>query len=610
MASLIDALKGQLAEALRQNEKLKDDYGQEHERLKKYYATFLDSEKEVMKEREKDMHAKISTLEKSVNKFRSLYNKSSQKQGEVGQANKQKSYVPVTGINEAPSTLLNNYFYNANDIKANDRLLSWSKLERESDDLKKEFKRSFVEKVDQVKIISPTQYDTVYKDYYNKYATEKTNQINNDIMHREFERQLIINQQSIQPELLANPILVNRVEDNKKPLRLQPEYRQDTNNNIRTEESIPKQPYKEEERQVIKNQPVVDIINSEDLIEKPTVPIRDEVQFIQLEYQEAPQIQEKVKIESPKIELINEKIIEPPKEIPINKPTEIKVIKPSINKVVPDPIIEKQLDMVKFNPIVATQNVLPSPIIVSNDYPTDRKNNTNDYDYNDNFSVGNITSSNEWESDTNRKKHSFRATEVKEIKNTPVIITATKLNEPAIYKPEPTKIMEQTEKIDNKDNKTNRTIGINSIKEDSDESQNISNLIENVMQKKEKPNLEEPEVKRNSFNKYSTVNYESNREQEEPIEDLNSEPESEKYEDFIEDNDLLASKGRGQIDIDAIRYGSMNFGTSTKNVNNSAVNKSSVNKSQSIDNRIDKFLQSRNSNIEENIIEGKDEILI
>ena len=85
-SSLIDNLRSQLKENDIRNEKIKLEYESEYERLKKYYTGMIDKEYSLMKEKQDENSKVVELLRENLSKYKSLYNKLSNKliENEIG----------------------------------------------------------------------------------------------------------------------------------------------------------------------------------------------------------------------------------------------------------------------------------------------------------------------------------------------------------------------------------------------------------------------------------------------------------------------------------------------------------------------------------------------
>jgi hypothetical protein len=786
---LVENLKKQLEENLTRSEKSKDYYESELEKSKKNHTKQLEREKENFEEKIKELEKKIKNLETQLGQIgeegnkksmpiskNEFYNKRTaptvqqgQGQGNSNLNSNRGCYNNYNNYNNTVTSSLNfnrgqtqslhsaqsgNYFYTMNEIKASDRMMTLSKLEKEADELKNELKRNMISSRRENK---ESNMEKVYFELYEKLNKEKILQMNSNMMgsqgfnynqtphqNNNFNYNYVPSSQ-IQENEMRNNLQINQTRNeenlnsiqkmnNLKTISSVPEPKDEATSTI-PQDSVNKKIEENEKMQehhdhhiqqnafkqntkiesVRSDENIMNTINNSDTkrderkdlkISPKTEKIPHHTEFIQDEVQNKKS--EKLDDNSGKKEKesknmqLTSNITDEEK---LQLEAELNKMKDEYNKKLHNSGSDKKetekSDQELFQPKTQqfnsqqTVNVqshqftkLPTPIIIGGNTSLrskelERQDSANIND----FSVANLTSSNEWELESLRKdkdpnlfknvsniqhnqsqqsmslqvKEIIPLTALNEIKKEDQLEKVDKLEktkEPEIIeKPIESKVKKeltispilinysQPEKKDapisprklevNPD--PNQSVKLkaltlnnnntnNSIKEESEESYNISNLIDNTKDKKSSiPS--DSEIYKTSFNKFSNVNYEMDKNEIE--EDIKVDGESENYDyDFVEDVDGLDKKM--SVDLDAIKNASINFNNSVNNLQNlqqgqkntnsgnnlyninspqsphlNVTSNKSIYKSQSIDKQIEKLLQSKASGIEENIVEGR-----
>jgi hypothetical protein len=538
---LIQNLKKQLEENIDRLKKSKEDHEYELQKIKNHYKHFYDDEKEITHEKCKELEKKNKSYENQINKLKSFSIKNS-------------------------SGEMINYFKrsqaNSLDIKLNDRLHIFSKLEKEADDLKNELKTSFNLSTKREKEkVNYNHINLVYKDLYEKLYEEL--KINNRIRNEQPLSETHSNKENNHELVYLNK--------NSKSLFIDKE-------NCKTTD---KNKYETDKKDNKTKQENSKPTNSSSLV-KEEQKIDDKQQINNNNFKSSQE---------------NENLVS---EIKQNNHQDFNIKKTEV----PAKKSEKEnhiLSNEKQNHLIVenNKNSLPSPVIIGGLNTIKSKDSEQE---SQDFSVANITSSNEWELESNRKekdtKHNLN-THREENK-----MGATK-EEATNSKPSNNKSGEDIYYQDIKNK-----FKTSSIKEESEESQNISKNLstynnnasnQEKEEKKINSNSESKEINKTSFNKFSNLNYDLDKNEIE--EEIKVDNESENYDyDFAEDVDGLEKKN--SVDLDALKNTSLG-GLKDSNRNLTMNVTKSYLKSQSLDKQIEKFLHSRNSNIEEQIIEGR-----
>jgi len=150
---------------------MKEDYRTENERIKKHLNELLEKEKLTNKERSEETKKTIEELTNEINKYKSLYGKANRRLFELG--TDLEGNLPVKPKNpeisrtNIPEPTQNKF----SNLKSSERLQEWSKLERELEDNKNKLKNVFSHKLEQNK------FNPIQSELYESFMVKKMQEI-------------------------------------------------------------------------------------------------------------------------------------------------------------------------------------------------------------------------------------------------------------------------------------------------------------------------------------------------------------------------------------------------------------------------------------------------